>query len=71
MVLGLNYYYQGGHDTMRVLIQRNNRKETKITVIIKISIFIFFRKMNSFCPKFGVQVAVQSGRSKWPFKVAV
>ena len=50
MVLGQNYYYQGGHDTMRVLIQRNNQKETKITVIIKISIFIFFNKMNSFYP---------------------
>ena len=51
MVLGLNYYYQGGHETIRVLIQRNNRKETKITVIIKISIFIFNRKVNSTTAK--------------------
>ena len=41
MVLGLNYYYQGGHD---ILIQRNDRKETKITTIISIIIFIYFQK---------------------------
>ena len=41
MVLGLNYYYQGGHDT---LIQRNDRKETKISTIISIIIFIYFQK---------------------------